>query len=45
MECVLYQPWFKGYDGQRDALTGADGPHLLFYYPARFWIDQNRKKS
>ena len=45
MECVLYQPWFKGYDGQRDALTGADGPHLLFYYPARFWIDQNRKKA
>ena len=45
MECVLYQPWFKGYDGQRDALTGADGPHLLFYYPARFWIDQNIKKS
>jgi peptide/nickel transport system substrate-binding protein len=45
MECVLYQPWFKGYHGQRDALTGADGPHLLFYYPARFWIDQKLKKS
>ena len=45
MECALYQPWFKGYIGQRDALTGADGPHLLFYYPARFWIDQKLKKS
>ena len=45
MECVLYQPWFKGYNGQRDALTGADGPHLLFYYPARFWIDQNLKNE
>ena len=45
MECTLYQPWFKGYNGQRDALSGADGPHLLFYYPARFWIDRNLKKS
>ena len=45
MECALYQPWFKGYNGQRDALTGADGPHLMFYYPARFWIDQKLKKS
>ena len=43
MECAVYQPWFKGYTGQRDALTGADGPHLLFYYPARFWIDQKLK--
>ena len=45
MEYALYQPWFKGYNGQRDSLTGADGPHLLFYYPARFWIDQNIKRS
>ena len=45
MECALYQPWFKGYNGQRDALTGADGPHLLYYYPARFWIDQKLKQS
>jgi len=45
MECALYQPWFKGYSGQRDSISGTAGPQLLFYYPARFWIDQNLKKS
>jgi len=41
MERALFQPWFKGYDGQLSSI----GPHLLYYYPARFWIDQNLKKS
>ena len=42
----LYQPWLKGYTGQ-DSATSADtgGPQLLFFYPARFWIDQELKKS
>jgi ABC-type transport system substrate-binding protein len=44
MECTLYQPWFKGYDGQPSSISGPSGPHLLFYYPARFWIDQKLKK-
>jgi ABC-type transport system substrate-binding protein len=45
MEYTLYQPWLKGFSGQRDAISGAAGPHHLFYYPARFWIDQKLKKS
>jgi ABC-type transport system substrate-binding protein len=45
MECTLYQPWFKGYSGQRASISGSSGPQLLFYYPARFWIDQQLKKS
>ena len=42
----LYQPWLKGYTGQNGA-TSADtgGPQSLFFYPARFWIDQKLKKS
>jgi ABC-type transport system substrate-binding protein len=42
----LYQPWLKGYTGQSGA-TSADtgGPQLLFFYPARFWINQDLKKS
>ena len=41
----LVQPWLKGYNGQNNALSGPYGPSLLFFYPARFWIDQNMKKS
>ncbi len=42
----LYQPWLKGYTGQSGA-TSADtgGPQLLFFYPARFWIDRKLKYS
>jgi peptide/nickel transport system substrate-binding protein len=42
----LYQPWLQGYTGQ-DGATSADtgGPQLLFFYPSRFWIDQELKKS
>jgi hypothetical protein len=42
----LYQPWLKGYNGQScstSALTS--GPQLLFFYPARFWIDKSLKES
>ena len=45
MQFCLYQPWLKGYNGQRNALSGSSGPQLLFFYGARFWIDQNLKKS
>ncbi len=38
----LYQPWLKGYAGQCSAVY--DGV-LMNFYPARFWIDQNMKKS
>jgi ABC-type transport system substrate-binding protein len=45
MEYAMYQPWFKGYTGQFDSISGAAGPHRLFYYEARFWIDQQLTKS
>ena len=45
MEYALYQPWLKGYNGQHGSISGSDGPQLLFFYPARFWIDQKMKKS
>jgi peptide/nickel transport system substrate-binding protein len=42
----LYQPWVKGYNGQNQAISGAVlGPQLLGFYDARFWIDENMKKS
>ena len=45
MECAVYQPWFKGYNGQRDSISGSSGPQILYYYPACFWIDRKLKKS
>ena len=45
MQYALYQPWLKGYNGQDNAISGPAGPQLLFFYPARFWIDQKLKKS
>ena len=42
----LYQPWLKGYHGQFGSVcSGAGSPQLLFFYPARFWIDHDLKKS
>jgi peptide/nickel transport system substrate-binding protein len=41
----LYQPWLKGYNGQYISISAVAGPSLLYFYPARFWIDQNLKKS
>lgn len=43
---ALYQPWLKGYNGQYGAIAaGNAGPPFLYFYTARFWIDQNVKKS
>jgi peptide/nickel transport system substrate-binding protein len=39
------QPWLKGYNGQNQSIPVSGSPQLLFFYPARFWIDQNLKKS
>ena len=46
MQYSLYQPWLKGYNGQFFALSAASGgPPLIFFYPARFWIDQKLKRK
>ena len=37
------QPWLKGYSGQFGAQVNHN--QLLSFYLARFWIDQNAKKS
>jgi len=40
------QPWVHGYNAQARGLSGGSaGAQLLFFYPARFWIDGNLKKS
>jgi peptide/nickel transport system substrate-binding protein len=42
----FYQPWVHGYDAQSKSISGGGaGPQLLFFYPARFWIDSNLKES
>jgi ABC-type transport system substrate-binding protein len=42
----LHQPWFKGYHGQFGSVCSPAGsPQLLFFYPARFWIDRELKKK
>jgi ABC-type transport system substrate-binding protein len=46
MQYALCQPWLKGYDAQVHSVwMGSGGPSLLGFYGARFWIDQNLKKS
>ena len=40
----ICQPWLNGYNGQF-GMTGAQGPQLLYAFAARFWVDQNLKKS
>ena len=43
---TVYQPWLKGFHGQFGAVCSAAGsPQMLFFYPARFWIDQDLKKK
>jgi hypothetical protein len=43
---ALYQPWLKGYNCQYFGVSGPNvGILLLGFYPARFWVDQNMKKS
>jgi peptide/nickel transport system substrate-binding protein len=39
------QPWLKGYNGQYGAISGMMGPSLIYFYEARFWIDQDLKTS
>jgi peptide/nickel transport system substrate-binding protein len=42
----FYEPWLSGYNGQNSALTGASsGAQLIFFYGARFWVNQDLKKS
>jgi peptide/nickel transport system substrate-binding protein len=46
MQYSLYQPWLKGFSGQFFATSSASGgPPLLFFYPARFWVDRKLKKQ
>jgi ABC-type transport system substrate-binding protein len=45
MTYTFVQPWLKGHDGQYGATYGSWGPSYLFFYPPRFWVDQNVKKS
>jgi peptide/nickel transport system substrate-binding protein len=46
MTFALFQPWLKGFSGQSGSISGPGGsPPFLYCYPARFWIDQNVKKS
>ena len=44
---AFYQPWLKGYSAQTLGIAGlgGGGAALLFFYPARFWIDLKIKKS
>jgi hypothetical protein len=42
----LFQPWIKGFNGQFGVpWAHAGGPAMLSFYLARFWIDQDLKKS
>jgi ABC-type transport system substrate-binding protein len=45
----VYQPWLKGFSGQWNSVIQGSIPGmpslLLFQCGARFWIDQNLKKS
>jgi ABC-type transport system substrate-binding protein len=39
------QPWLKGYNGQYNSLSHNTASALLYFYPARFWIDSKLKAS
>jgi len=40
------QPWLKGFNYQSMSIQGnGTGPNHLGFYAARYWIDQNLKKS
>jgi ABC-type transport system substrate-binding protein len=41
MTYSLCQPWFKGFAGQNFSITGFQGPPLIGFYVARFWIVPN----
>jgi peptide/nickel transport system substrate-binding protein len=43
-QVTLSEPWLKGYNGQNHSLYGgSNGPLLLCFYGARFWIDKSQK--
>jgi peptide/nickel transport system substrate-binding protein len=43
---ALYQPWFKGYNGQAHSIwMNGGGPVMASFYLSRFWIDSKLKKS
>jgi len=41
----LCQPWLNGFNAQYGSMTGVVQPQLVFFYEARFWIDQNQKNN
>ena len=43
MSFTFVQPWLNGFNGQNNALNGRFGTSMLFFYPARFWIDASKK--
>lgn len=46
LQYAFFQPWLKGYHGQFGSVCSAAGsPQMLFFYPARFWIDQKLKQE
>ena len=46
MSVLLTSAVVQGYHGQFGSVCSAAGsPQLLFFYPARFWIDWDLKKS
>ena len=45
VDFIVYQPWLKGYYGQSRSISGKSTAFFLGFYGARFWIDQNLKRS
>jgi peptide/nickel transport system substrate-binding protein len=41
----VYQPWFKGYNGQCFSISGGSYPNMGKYYLDQFWIDSKLKAS
>jgi peptide/nickel transport system substrate-binding protein len=41
----LCQPWLKGFTYPIGAVGSSSGPFMIGFYGARYWIDQNLKKS
>jgi len=43
---VLYQPWFKGFNGSQGVVAGGGaGPNMIGFYWPRLWLDQKLKQS
>jgi peptide/nickel transport system substrate-binding protein len=41
----LCQPWLKGFNAQYCSTAGTSIPGFLFFYEARFWVNQNLKTA